>query len=162
MDAVTFLAWWFKFTFLPCTCGNNHLLVVDNLSAHATEEIREFAALHNVCLLFTPPNCTDLIQVTDIGLGRAIKSRMKKKYGAHFAAYSGRWQRGEVPPMERKQLYVRWLSEATTNFYDNNGQKSVEAVFGHCGLLSPLDESGRQLRKIKGHDEPIVVDWQND
>jgi len=149
MDALTFLTW-FKFTFLPCAGNNRHLLVVDNLSAHGTDEIREFAALHDVCLLFTPPHCTDLVQVTDIGLGHALKRRMKQKFGIHFAKNSRRWQTGDVPPKERKRLHVRWLSEALTEFYADSGQDTVKTIFGHCGLLSPLDESGEQLRKIKG------------
>ena len=93
MDAVTFLAW-FKHTFLPCAGNNNQLLVVDNLSAHATEEMREFAALHGVCLLFTPPNCPDLVQIADCGLGYTIKRKMKNKFVDNFSdpANTTRWQ----------------------------------------------------------------------
>ncbi len=156
MDAPTFLAW-FKFSYLPSAGNIASLLVVDNLAAHATSEIGEFAAAHNVCLLFSPPSCTDMIQVTDIGLGHAIKRRMKKKFGDHFAAHSEQWQRGEVPPAKRKQLHVQWLSEATAEFYTDGGQKTVQTVFGRCGLRTPLDESGEQLRKIKGHNTVLKL-----
>ena len=101
-----------------------------------------------------------MVQVTDIGLGHAIKRRMKNKFVEHFAANSQKWQRGEVPPTERKKLYVRWLSEATNEFYTQGGQRTVETVFCRCGLRTPLDEHGPQLRYIKGNNEPIVVDWQ--
>ena len=159
MDACTFLTW-FKFTFLPSAGSNPNLLVVDNLSAHATTEMREFAAAHNVCLLFTPPNCTDMIQVTDIGLGHALKGRVKKKFLVHFRAHTDRWVRGEVSPGDRKKLHVQWLSEATKEFYNAGGQNTVETIFGMCGLRTPLDESGPQLRRVKGYKQPIVVKWK--
>lgn len=158
IDAATFLAW-FKFTFLPTLGNPPNLLVMDNLRAHGTAEIREFAALHDVCLFFSPAGCTDMVQVTDDGLGRAIKLRMKKYFTTHFAAHMRQWQEDRVTPRIRKQLHVRWLSDAIEDFYKNGGQKTVQKVFGHCGLLSPLDESGPQLRKLKGHEGPIVVEW---
>ena len=161
MDGITFLTW-FKETFLPTVGNSNQLLVLDNLTAHATDEIREFAAQHGVCLLFSPPNCTDMIQVTDYGLGRAIKHKMKAKFTAHFSAPANisRWQKGTVSPAERKRLHVQWLSEATTEFYTGGGQTTVEKVFGHCGLRTPLHEQGEQLRKIQGYDGEIRTDWQ--
>jgi len=78
MDKITFITWLEK-TFLPVAGNLPQLLVLDNLNSHCTPEIREFAALHDVYLLFSPPNCTDLIQVTDYGLGYTVKHRMKKK-----------------------------------------------------------------------------------
>ena len=70
--------------------------------------------------------------------------------------------KGEVPPNERKQLHVKWLSEAMREFYSHEfeGQKLVEKVFGKCGLLTPLDEKGEQLRHIPGHNQPIIVNWR--
>ncbi len=158
MDAVTFLTW-FKLTFLPSAGNIPALLVLDNLTAHGTPEMREFAAFHNVLLLFTPPNTTDMVQPVDIGIGHAIKGRMKRKFAEHFSVHSDQWQRDEIKPVHRKKLYVRWLSEATREFYADGGQDIVEKVCGGCGLLTPLHEQDQQLRKIAGHNEPIIVEW---
>ena len=160
MDDITFLTW-FKNTFLPTAGNNPQLLVLDNLNAHGTAEIREFAALHDILLLFSPPNCTDLIQVTDLGLGYTIRRRMKNKFVEHYQSHHVAWERGDVPPMERKQLHVKWLSESIIDFYDNcEGQIMVEKIFARCGLRTPPSETGEQLRKIPGYDKPIVVDWK--
>jgi len=158
MDNITFITW-LKETFMPVAGNLPQLLVLDNLNAHCTTEIREFAALHDVFLLFSPPNCTDLIQVTDYGLGFTIKHRMKLKFRDHFAKNLLKWQKGEVTPIQRKKLHVKWLSESISEFYENKGQKQVTTVFGRCGLLAPLDESGEQLRKIPGSDTPIIINW---
>ncbi len=151
-------------THLSTDRWNNHPLVVDNLAAHATAEMREYAASHGVCLLFTPPNCTDMMQVTDIGLGHALKKRKKNKFVKHFSDPSNtdRCVKGQVAPRERRELNVRWLSEATEEFYaeKEKEQQNVEKIFGQCGRLTPLDESGEQLRKIKGYKEKIVAKWQ--
>jgi len=160
MDDITFICW-FKNTFLP-TCGNNpQLLVLDNLSSHCTAEIREFAALHQVMLLFSPPNCTDLIQVTDYGLGFSIKRLMKNSFLAHYSQNHVAWETGNVNPMKRKKLHVKWLSESISKFYASGGQAQVETVFGRCGLRTPLHEKGEQLRKIPGYNEEIVVNWDH-
>jgi len=158
MDDVTFITW-FKETFLV-TCGNlPQLLVLDNLGSHATAEIREFAALHQVFLLFSPPNCTDLIQVTDYGLGFTIKHRMKKKIVEHYSSNHEIWEKGEVTATQRRKLHVKWLSESISEFYANHGQEQVEKVFGRCGLRTPLHEEGEQLRKLPGYQKAIVVNW---
>ena len=159
MDVITFFTW-FTNTFLPTAGNNPQLLVLDNLNAHGTAEIREFAALHNVLLLFSPPNCTDLVQVTDLGLGYAIKHRMKNKFVEHYQSHHEAWERGDVPPAERKALHVKWLSESITEFYAKpTGQEMVEKIFARCGLRTPLSEEGEQLRAIPCYDKPIVVDW---
>jgi len=159
MDDITFLTW-FENTFLPTAGNHPQLLVLDNLGHHCTAEIREFAALHDVLLLFSPPYCTDLIQVTDLGLGFAIKRTMKEKFVDHYHDNHVAWEKGEVPPEMRKTLHVKWLSESIQEFYDSDGQKMVEKVFARCGLLTSLREERPQRRHITGYNEDIVVKWQ--
>jgi len=161
MDKETFLCW-FKKVFLPTAGQKPQLLVLDNFGAHSTSEIREFAKSKNVTLLFSPPNCTDIIQVTDLGLGYLLKHKMKNKFADNFRIKSERtkWIQGKMTPQDRKRKYVKWLSESVQEFYAKDGQTIVRKIFGRCGLDSKLDESGPQLRKISGYDTPIVVNWR--
>lgn len=160
MDDRTFVCW-FEHTFLR-DCGDlPTLLVLDNLGAHQTAEVLSLAADHHVTLLFSPPNCTDLVQVTDDALGRILKRKVKNQFLDHFMKNTRKWQDGKVTPHERKKLHIKWIAQAVTDFYDNdNGQKLVLKIFGHCGLASPLHERGKQVRKIPGHTDQIVVNWE--
>ena len=98
--------------------------------------------------------------MTDLGLGYTIKHKMKNKFVAHYQSHHAAWEKGEIAPIQRKELHVKWLSESITDFYDNcEGQKMVEKIFARCGLPTPRSEEEEQLRKISGYDDPIVVDW---
>ena len=73
------------------------LLGLDNLDGQTHPEFRKYLRQSsNSLLIYTPADCTDLCAVTDAGLGRSIKSRMKIKFEDHYEEHSDEWEDGEI------------------------------------------------------------------
>ena len=168
-DGVTCLKW------LADTMDNfrkssDHLLVMDNLGAHTNPDFRRLAWEHDprVWLLYTPPDCTDACAVTDDGLGRTFKNKMRKSFHAHFDANMERWQSGGKEGFSasaRRKLYCQWLSEANKFFYgytnDKGGLESghtiVRKAFERCGLANSITGADNNLIRISGWNDDIPL-----
>ena len=73
------------------------LLGCDNLGGQTHPDFREYARKSaNTLLVYTPEDCTDLCAVTDAGLGREIKRRMKEMFEDHFDENCDQWEDGGI------------------------------------------------------------------
>ncbi len=120
-DSVTCQAW-LTDTMKGLPISGPYLLCLDNLRGHCTPEFREAAACRKppVELVYTPADCTDACAVTDCGLGRTIKNRMRKKFLADFESRIEAWQgcpEEMLSAADRRHLYCAWLDESFSDFY---------------------------------------------
>ena len=63
----------------------------------------------NTLLIYTPADCTDLCAVTDAGLGKAIKTRMKIKFEEHYENNSEAWEDGKITASENFFFFCKQL-----------------------------------------------------
>ena len=141
--------------------------VLDNLSGHCTPEFVKTAEFckRRVNVVYTPTDCTDACSVTDDGLGKAIKSRMRKMFLDHFNANTSMWQDTDgqhITAMGRRDLYVSWFDQAMKDFYGcdsagKSGQETVLNAFKRCGMAGAYDGSEDSLIRVKGWEDPIVL-----
>ncbi len=131
--------------------GNAEKLVgLDNLSAHCHPDFRWYAKHEtNSLLIYTPEDCTDLCAVTDAGLEKAIKDRMRAKFDAHYESNEDMWDDGKVSAAGHRALLVQWLSEAWEEFFAEGGEKRVLLAFQRCGMLNAVDGSEDHLIKVQ-------------
>ena len=165
-DDVTCLAW-LEDILDDFTLGNPHILVMDNLSGHCTPEFRATAwdSTPRVHIMYTPADCTDACAVTDDGLGKAIKGRMRKMFLDHFNANTSMWQDTDgqhLTAMDRRDLYVSCFDQAMKDFYGcdsagKSGQETVLNAFKRCGMAGAYDGSEDNLISVKGWTDPIVL-----
>ena len=85
------------------------LLGMDNLGAHCHPDFRYFARTQaNTLLLYTPEDCTDLCAVTDAGLGKLVKDKIKTKFDCHFESDPDLWtEEGKLSAADRRELFTR-------------------------------------------------------
>lgn len=95
-DRRTCMAWARDFR-RDCGHVREKLLGLDNLDGQTYPQFRKYLrGSANVLLIYTPADCTDLCAVTDKGLGRAIKDRMKTKFEDHYDEHSDHWEDGSM------------------------------------------------------------------
>src|SRR5690349_8816790 len=58
----------------------NSLLIMDNFSAHSTNETIEAFEGNNIKYTYLAPNTTPITQPVDIQIGRCIKANIKKMF----------------------------------------------------------------------------------
>jgi len=166
-DTVTCMAW-LQDTMQSFIKSGDHLLCLDNLGAHVNPDFRRAAWQHKpkVWLTYTPADCTDACAVTDDGLGRAFKNKMRKSFVTHFNANIDLWQGVDglhMSASNRRQLYAKWLDDAFTSFYGWNaktgksGHKVVREAFERCGMANALDGTDDKKIKISGWDQAIIL-----
>lgn len=130
-----------------------YLVCLDNLGGQTNLEFRDILKREgNAFILYTPPNCTDVLAVTDAGLGRTIKNLIRKRFKCHFDANLSAWVDGTVTPAMRRRLYCEWLVAAMSEFYCDNGQQQVRRAFEKCGLAGAYDGSDDDKISIDGFD----------
>ena len=130
-----------------------YLVCLENLKGHTNIEYLDILKREgNAFVLFTPTNCTDVVAVTDAGLGRSIKNLMRRRFKEHFHTHLSDWVDGVIDPACRRRLYCEWLVGAMTEFYSNKGQDRVLRAFEKCGLASAYDGSEDNLISVDGVD----------
>lgn len=135
------------------------ILGLDNWGPQNTRAFHEKAASMGVCLCYTPENCTDLVAVTDAGLGNEIKRRMVKSYKNDLESSKERleaWKSGRVSASERRILMTKWLGDAWEDFCGNH-QDQITAAFKRCGMYNALDGSESHLIKLQGYKEEYEI-----
>jgi len=128
-----------------------NLVGIDNLSAQCSPMFKtKMREECNSLLLYTPEGCTDVCAVTDFGLGKAVKSRMRKRYERHFEMHRDWWVNGEGTIGEIRILLAQWLAEAWAEFLKDGGESQISRAFQHCGMLNAYDGSDDRLVKVTG------------
>jgi hypothetical protein len=151
MDISTALTWLddFKEQATP----DEKLLGLDNLGAHCHLSFKEKARKEsNSLLIFTPEDCTDVVAVTDQGLGQKVKSRMRQKFDDDYDENPDRWEDGKVTIAERRALMVKWLSETWQELFSEGFQNTVSKAFKRCGMMNAIDGSEDHLIKLEGYN----------
>jgi len=131
--------------------GHENFVGMDNLSAHCSSMFK--TKMRQDCsalLLYTPDGCTDLCAVTDAGLGKAVKSRMRKKYETHFENHLKFWLDGKNTISDIRKLLAQWLDESWKDFLAENGENQILRAFQHCGMLNSYDGTEDNLVKVTG------------
>ena len=99
--------------------------------------------------MYTPEECTDLVAVTDAGLGYQIKKRIVAYYKADLEKSEERLngcKNGNVSASERRILFTGWLADAWEDFTVNH-QDQITTAFKRCGMYNDLN--GRENHLIK-------------
>jgi len=133
------------------------IVSADNLRAHCTPQFRQLLLSAGLHLVYTPPRCTDLVQVVDGGLGYAVKKRIKKLFFNHYMAQHDRWNSGKVSAAGRRALHVEWMSTALMSFCTDDGMSQVKRIFKKCGLNNRLAGRDDAERVIPGYSGRIDV-----
>ena len=95
-DGATCRAWLKDFR-AQAGSQSEKLLGLDNLGGQCHPDFRSYARNDcNSLLIYTPEDCTDLCAVTDAGLGKAIKDRMKAKFEKDFDERADEWVDGDI------------------------------------------------------------------
>ena len=124
---------------------------MDNLGSQCQPEFKEYIRKEcNTLIVYTPNNCTDLCAVTDAGIGKVIKDRMRKKYDADFESRTSEWTDKRIPTRELRVLYANWLSEAWKEFLEEGGDDQIKKAFQRCGMLNAQDGSEDHLIRVPG------------
>ena len=123
----------------------------DNLDGQTTTEFISTLSTAASCdTHLLPSGCTDLVQFTDDGLGKAVKDRMGVEQDEDFignADLLDRWGDGKVSASEKRVLLTKWYVWA----YDHVCRKwDFEKHATNLGMLLTADGSGDHLLKISG------------
>jgi len=66
--------------FFANNTGPDSLLIMDNFSAHISDDTVKELDSHNIKHLCLAPNTTPICQPVDVGIGGTIKSKIKKYF----------------------------------------------------------------------------------
>ena len=81
---------------------------MDNLTGQLKPDFRDILKREgNAFILYTPANCTDVVAVTDAGLGRSVKMLVRKRFKSHFSDNLSDWTEGKVTATQRGRLYCQ-------------------------------------------------------
>ena len=129
------------------------LLGMDNLGAQCDPKFKAFAREKaNSLLLYTPEDCTDICAVTDHGLGKMVKDKVKGRFDEDFEEDPDKWvDQGGLSAADRRELYVKWLSESWKEVQAER-QPQITKAFQRCGMLNAVDGSEDHLIKVEGYD----------
>ena len=75
---------------------------------------------------------------------------MRRKFDDHYDCHEEEWDETGVSAAERRELYVKWLSESWKEFFENKGTDQVKLAFMRCGMLNAID--GSEDHEIKVGD----------
>ena len=117
------------------------MLILDNYSVQATPEFKQRCKDNQIELTYLPPNCTDIVQPIDAGLGAAIKNRMNKFLDDDMEKSEARadaWFNGDVTTSERRILYCQWLADA----HEQLDSETIQKCWQRTGCC--LDMNGKQ------------------
>lgn len=137
----------------------NHLLFLDDLSAQKLTQFREISCSNGVLPFPIPPNCTDVCQPVDVGLGKAVKSIMSELYKKELEISFDEWRNyrnnGSLAASRRRMLIARWASYA----WEKVSQDSdlISRCFEKTVLIR---RDGTHRLEAQGHGRigPITLD----
>jgi len=128
------------------------LLLMDNLDCQTSNNpdfikacLEEGIRIYNY-----PPQCTDLVQGVDAGLGREIKRQISMKFDEWLDADEknlAKWEEGLLTASERRILMTMWLGEAFDYCIKN---LSIRRYWEKTGSLMSIDSSGDHLITPEG------------
>jgi len=156
-------AWLEDFQKYTHKADRKRILGLDNFSSQANDRYEENAKKVNINLAYTPENCTDLVAVTDAGLGYQIKRRVVAYYQADLEKSEERlnqWKNGNVSTAERRILFTTWLGDAWED-YTTNHQDEITNAFKRCGMYNDIDGKENHLVKLermKDYKPPLKTD----
>lgn len=124
------------------------MLGLGNFKAHLTLLCRTFAEYMGICLVFTPPNCTDCVSPVDKNVGQTLKAKINAQFEDAYALHFDRWNRpptmGGLTTSEKRMLLATWASNAWTDLCDNH-QSCIKSSFVKSGFLVAKDGSENHL-----------------
>ena len=83
------------------------------------------------CHSSAPPNCKDLVQPVDAGIGALIKKKMIKMFNDDLESSEARgdaWFDGKVTTSERRVLMAIWLSKAHEALFRNDSRTGCQCT----------------------------------
>ena len=138
------------------------LLVVDNLGGQGTASFKELArSTARTLVWMLPPNCTDLLQPVDSGIGKVIKELLKKKYQAYMhemhalgvpnlqvatsASRDPAWVAARKAincAKNRREMIIQWASEVYEEFKKPQYVAQIKKAYAKTGMDVSIDGSG--------------------
>jgi len=134
------------------------LLLMDNLAAQQTEEVRALYEDNGIKAFFFPPNVTDLVQPVDHHLAQQLKKTMADMLDDRLLeneAFAQRWlglEDGTLPAWEVRVALTRLVADA---WADVCQKRDFVKLFQETGCLMPklgVDATGVAPIKIAGVD----------
>src|SRR6185437_13404941 len=126
------------------------LLSMDNFYSHIDSEVQTSLRDTNTLISYIPPDCTDLVQVNDRGLGKVWKDIMTEKIDEHVERNWETWYSGGVNARKRRVLLTQFAGAAWDLVCEK--QELITQTFSSCGLLLKPDYSNLNEVKIRGYD----------
>ena len=117
--------------------------MLENYSVHATQ-FKTRCKENKIELVYLPPNCTDLVEPIDAGIGAAIKNRMNKMLEEDMEISEERsdaWFDGTVTTSERRVLYSKLLAKAHAKI----DPEKIKKCFKRMGCYLDMDENQDDL-----------------
>ena len=127
------------------------MLVMDNLDCHESDRSKQYAGKYaNTFLVFTPPNCTDVVSVVD-QLAAVWKKLLEHQYERWADINFERWQDNKVTASERRILFSLWVAESWKIM--ENKTDLINRMFQKTGIILKKDGSDKGLVKVDGIDD---------
>jgi hypothetical protein len=128
-------------------------LGLDGHGAQLTTAFKRTCAEKNIFLLYTPPNCTDIVAPVDHHVGAALKAKIRSRYIAHLRQNFRRWRiqasEGGFTDSARRMLLAGFVDEAYRELKISN-QHLLRQCFVSTGWLIATDGSEDKLIKVPG------------
>ena len=105
-----------KKTELELSPDQRALCIIDNFSAHCTDDAMQLLEVHKIDTVFVPPNCTGELQPIDLSINKPVKDILRKEFhqwhSEEIAVQSDQYKPVQMPLSVMKPLDAIWLKKA--------------------------------------------------
>lgn len=148
------------------------LMLMDNLHSHKTDAFTGTLKKRGVLSWFHSPNCTDVQQPVDAGLGRHIKVLYEQAQDLWLENEENiaKWERDDFSEWERRVLITQWVGDAHDKLAALPA--TITKCFLRTGCLMTADDSNDLKITVEGVPDydfrsasdslPAVVDDMGD
>ena len=123
--------------------GANVMWTFDGLSGQRCDRFREWMTKLGVTLHILEPGCTDMIQLVDCGVGRALKDGVSNRMEGWLMASEDnatKWVDG-FTASEKRVMMTKWAADAWEDMCTGSARFDFEGAGRRCGLLQSIDGS---------------------
>ena len=131
--------------------NDESVLFCDNLDAQTQPEFLEKLRAVSCSRFLTPPECTDLTQAVDAGLGRNVKVLTAKEFECwlEYDENLEKWEDGKLSASDKRILITHWVGAAWEKLFSNKDYHP-DRYFERTGCLLTLDGSEDDKVNVQG------------
>ena len=127
------------------------LLYCDNLDAQVQPVFLDILKTFSCSRFLTPPDCTELTQAVDAGLGRNLKVLTAKEMDEWMEVKDNleKWENGKLSASDKRILITQWVGAAWEKLFSDDSYHPGRC-FERTGCLLTLDGSEDDKVNIQG------------